>query len=55
MAEIVRLCSRNEGKLRELRAALPGWTIELLDADEEMDEASLYHAIQTKVAGLNCF
>ena len=34
MAEIVRLCSRNEGKLRELRAALPGWTIELLDADE---------------------
>ena len=34
MAEIVRLCSRNEGKLRELRAALPEWTIELLDADE---------------------
>jgi XTP/dITP diphosphohydrolase len=28
-----RLCSRNEGKLRELRAALPGWEIELLDAD----------------------
>jgi len=34
VAEIVRLCSRNEGKLRELRAALPEWTIELLDANE---------------------
>ena len=29
-----RLASRNEHKLRELRAALPGWEIELLDADE---------------------
>ena len=28
------LCSRNEHKLGELRTALPGWTIELLDADE---------------------
>ena len=27
------LCSRNENKLRELRAALPGWEIELLAAD----------------------
>jgi XTP/dITP diphosphohydrolase len=27
------LCSRNEGKLRELRAALPGWEIEPLDAE----------------------
>ena len=34
MAPVARLCSRNEGKLRELRAALPGWRIELLDADE---------------------
>ena len=25
-----RLCSRNESKLRELRAALPGWELELL-------------------------
>ncbi len=31
---LARLCSRNEGKLRELRAALSGWTIELLDANE---------------------
>jgi XTP/dITP diphosphohydrolase len=29
-----RLCSRNEGKLRELRHALPGWEIELLEADD---------------------
>jgi XTP/dITP diphosphohydrolase len=33
VAPIARLCSRNEGKLRELRAALPGWEIDLLDAD----------------------
>ena len=31
MAAVARLCSRNEGKLRELRAALPGWRVELLD------------------------
>jgi len=29
-----RLASKNEGKLRELRAAMPGWEIELLDVDE---------------------
>jgi XTP/dITP diphosphohydrolase len=29
-----RLCSQNPGKLRELRAALPGWEIEPLDAAE---------------------
>ncbi len=28
------LCSRNEHKRRELERALPGWTVELLDADE---------------------
>ena len=28
-----RLASRNEHKLRELRRVLPGWTLELLDAD----------------------
>ena len=32
MAPVARLCSTNPGKLRELRAALPGWEIELLDA-----------------------
>jgi XTP/dITP diphosphohydrolase len=31
--QIAKLCSTNEGKLRELRAALPDWRIELLDAD----------------------
>ncbi len=30
MAPVARLCSRNANKLRELRAALPGWQIELL-------------------------
>ena len=39
MAPVARLCSRNEGKLRELRAALPGWTIEPLDADAYPPEA----------------
>jgi XTP/dITP diphosphohydrolase len=29
------LASRNENKLRELRAALPGWDVELLDAPDE--------------------
>jgi XTP/dITP diphosphohydrolase len=31
---VATLCSRNENKARELRRALPDWTIELLDADE---------------------
>jgi XTP/dITP diphosphohydrolase len=30
----VTLCSRNDHKRRELEAALPGWTIRLLDADD---------------------
>jgi len=34
----VRLVSRNEHKLRELRALLPGWEIELLGAEEEPPE-----------------
>ena len=33
MEQIAKLCSTNEGKLRELRAALPDWRIELLDVD----------------------
>lgn len=33
-----RLCSRNEHKARELRAALPGWRIELLEAGELPEE-----------------
>jgi XTP/dITP diphosphohydrolase len=31
---IARLCSKNRAKLRELKAALPGWEIELLGADD---------------------
>ena len=34
----LRLASRNRNKLRELRWALPGWEIELLDAPEEAVE-----------------
>jgi XTP/dITP diphosphohydrolase len=32
------LASRNENKLRELRAALPGWEVELLDAPDDAVE-----------------
>ena len=31
---MAKLCSRNEGKLRELRALLPGWELKLLGAQE---------------------
>ena len=31
MARLARLCSHNRDKLRELRAALPGWDVDLLD------------------------
>jgi XTP/dITP diphosphohydrolase len=34
VAPVARLCSTNQGKLRELRAALPEWEIELLGADD---------------------
>jgi XTP/dITP diphosphohydrolase len=33
VGQLARLCSTNPGKLRELRAALPGWEIELLGTD----------------------
>lgn len=33
------LCSRNEHKRRELERALPGWTVELLDAEDYPPEA----------------
>jgi XTP/dITP diphosphohydrolase len=36
----VRLCSQNPNKLRELAALLPGWELELLDADEYPEEGS---------------
>ena len=34
MAPVARLCSHNDDKLRELRAALPEWEIELLGAED---------------------
>jgi len=33
VAPLAKLCSNNQGKLRELRAALPQWEIELLGAE----------------------
>ena len=44
------LCSRNEHKLRELEAALPGWELELLDAHEYPPEegASYYENARAK-------
>lgn len=42
---IARFASRNENKLRELAAALPGWQIELLPAESFPDEEGpSYHA-----------
>jgi XTP/dITP diphosphohydrolase len=34
MASLAKLASKNEGKLRELRALLPGFELELLGADD---------------------
>ena len=36
---VARLCSRNLHKLEELRAALPDWTLELLEVDGYPDES----------------
>jgi XTP/dITP diphosphohydrolase len=45
-----RLCSHNEHKARELRALLPGWTIELLEAGEfpAEDGATYYENARAK-------
>jgi XTP/dITP diphosphohydrolase len=45
-----RLCSRNEHKRRELAQALPGWELELLDADEypPEDGATYYENARDK-------
>jgi XTP/dITP diphosphohydrolase len=45
------LCSRNESKLAEFRAALPHWELELLDADgyPPEDGASYYENARGKV------
>jgi XTP/dITP diphosphohydrolase len=50
MAPVARLCSQNANKLRELRAALPAWEIELLGADEFPPEtgASYYENARAK-------
>jgi XTP/dITP diphosphohydrolase len=41
----VRLCSRNEHKRRELARLLPGWELELLDADDyPPEDGATYYA-----------
>jgi XTP/dITP diphosphohydrolase len=41
---LATLASSNENKLRELRHALPGWELELLDADEyPPEDGDTYH------------
>jgi len=43
-ALVARLASGNRHKLEELRAALPGWELELLDADEfPAEEGETYY------------
>jgi XTP/dITP diphosphohydrolase len=45
VAPVARLCSRNQGKLRELQAALPEWQIELLDAESyPPEDGETYYA-----------
>jgi XTP/dITP diphosphohydrolase len=48
----VVLCSRNEHKRRELARLLPGWEVELLDADEypPEDGATYYDNARAKAA-----
>jgi XTP/dITP diphosphohydrolase len=48
----VRLCSRNEHKRRELARVLPGWELELLDADDypPEDGATYYANARTKAS-----
>ncbi len=43
------LCSRNPGKLRELRAALPSWRIEPLDADDYPPETGATYAENARI------
>jgi XTP/dITP diphosphohydrolase len=48
----VRLCSKNRNKLRELSALLPGWELELLEADSYPEEGtdSYYENARVKAA-----
>ena len=46
---LLALASRNENKLRELRAALPGWDLELLDADDYPPEHGSTYAENARV------
>jgi XTP/dITP diphosphohydrolase len=47
------LASRNPNKLRELRRALPGWEIELLDASEEPVESGATFLDNARIKALH--
>ena len=46
------LCSRNEHKATELRAALPGWRIEVLDRDDYPEETGLTFEANARIKAL---
>jgi XTP/dITP diphosphohydrolase len=47
-----RLASRNANKLRELQAALPGWELELLDAEDYPPEEGSTYAENARAKAL---
>ena len=52
MGRLAKLCSKNPGKLRELRAALPDWDIEPLDAhDYPAEDGATYYENALAKAG----
>jgi XTP/dITP diphosphohydrolase len=53
VAPVALLCSRNAHKLEELRAALPGWTLELLDADGYPEETGASYVENARAKALH--
>jgi XTP/dITP diphosphohydrolase len=49
----VRLCSQNRNKLRELAALLPGWKLEILDADGYPEETADSYYENARVKALH--
>ena len=53
MAPVALLCSQNRHKLEELRAALPGWTLGLLDADGYPEETGASYGENARAKALH--
>ena len=53
MAPVAFLCSQNRHKLEELRAALPGWTLELLDAGGFPEETGASYVENARAKALH--